>query len=295
MDTTIVICYAAGTESTLDACLRGIEKHTGKPVKILVVTRTDGVDESNHVLLGKKLNSGIIFVPESSVKKGWEHGSMLDYAMSYVNTEFVLTMDSDSITIADGWLDGLHEEIEKQGVVAAGILHPWAPPPENMSKKMIEYRVRSQHCWLSTHVACQLVRTKSVTDLIRAGKGFTTGDDTGLGMIVEMRKNGVCTGYKPTRCPKPSSSVDAEFNRYTCVVYGDKVIHLGGATRIAVNNDVAVFDNSFAWAKERVIKEGGEFLLDDEQTYRYTFDKEDEVAKEKMQRLFGLVSQRMKE
>jgi hypothetical protein len=38
---------------------------------------------------------------------------------------------------------------------------------------------------------------------------------------------------------------------------------------------------------------GAEFLLNDRFSYKFKFDREEAVAKEKMQRLFGLKAQRM--
>ena len=47
--------------------------------------------------------------------------------------------------------------------------------------------------------------------------------------------------------------------------------------------------------QNKILEDGSaDFLLDDENSYQYKFDKEEEVSEEKMQRLFGLRDQRMK-
>jgi hypothetical protein len=220
------------------------------------------------------------------------HGKMLDFFVPCkVETEYVVTMDSDCFPVADGWLRGLVDFIEK-GYKVAGILHPWAPPPVDMKKTKLEWRVRSQHCWENTHVACQLM---GIADLASLNAKFSGGDDTGL-LIPKMarEREWEIAGYKPTRCPKPvEGKIDPEYNRYVGLVYGDKVFHMGGYTR-TVLGDEPVFDKEFGWVRARVIAErGAEFLLDEALSYKFKFDCEEKVAAEKMQRLFGMRDKRM--
>jgi hypothetical protein len=220
---------------------------------------------------------------------------MLDEAVRNIPCphEFVLSLDSDCLPVADGWLSGLVGIMSHPKVGAAGILHPWAPPPD-MPRKMIEWRVRNQHCWETTHVACQLIRQSSFG---RLGLKYEEGDDTGLGMIQKIKANGlICGGYKPTRCPVSRTTFDPEFNRYVGVVYGDKVYHHGGYTRTEVGSDGPILSNSFGWALDRVLEvKGAEWLLDDSVSYKYVFDKEADVAAEKMDRLFGFRKERKEE
>jgi len=283
----------------MSACLNSILRHTKIPVQVIVAAQEGNLDEglfdAVECFRGKDMSVQVVEVPHKYIQEGREHGCILDRVVpDDVSTEYVMTLDSDCFPIADGWLESLVEMLDSDMVVSAGILHPWAPPPK-MRESRLEWRVRSQHCWETTHVACQLMRTKEAVCWIRDGIGYSKGDDTGLGMMKVMRaSNRKCDGYKPTRCPNPAVAFDAEFNRYSCVVYGDAVIHVGGFTRVTVDGDDGVFRQAFQWAAEKVLEEGGaEFLLDDANSYRYTLDREEEVASEKMQRLFGLTSQRM--
>jgi hypothetical protein len=72
------------------------------------------------------------------------------------------------------------------------------------------------------------------------------------------------------------------------------VYHHGGYTRKSVLEEEKTFNESFGWVQPLILeKEGAEFLFEEDNSYRYEFDKEDLVAKEKMQRLFGLKQDRM--
>lgn len=295
---TIVVCYVRDTHEMMSACLSSIQRHTKAKASILIAAAEGHLDkglfDTVDCFQDKPLHIDVVEVPERFVEKGHEHGCILDRAIeNEVTTPFVLTLDSDSIPMKDGWLTELLEMMD-EGTATAGILHPWAPPPP-MRKEKLEWRVRSQHCWETTHVACQLIRLQDIKRLRRDGIGYSSGDDTGLGMVKELKKQGRdCVGYMPTRCPKPAVDFDAEYNRYSCVVYGDAVIHVGGFTRVTIDGDDAVFNKAFSWAADKILEDGGaEFLLDDEQAYLYKLDREEEIAAEKMQRLFGLEAQRM--
>lgn len=298
IQTTIVICYARGTYEMMSACLSSIQRYTTDNASILVAAAEGSLDqglfEAVDCFQDKPLHINVTEVPREYLRDGQVHGCILDKAIQHeVNTEYVLTMDSDSIPLKQGWLSEL-QVMMTPDVCTAGILHPWAPPP-SMNASKLEYRVRTQHCWKTTHVACQLIRLSDITELRRHGIGYTTGDDTGLGMVKALKDAGrICVGYKPTRCPKPETDFDAEFNRYSCVVYGDAVVHVGGFTRVTVDGDDAVFYKAFGWAGERILEDGNaDFLMTDEYSYKYKFDREEEIAAEKMQRLFGLEAQRM--
>ena len=127
-------------------------------------------------------------------------------------------------------------------------------------------------------------------DILDNGLKYNDGDDTGLAIPRALKKMGKhCVGYGATRCPKSSSNdFQAEFNRYVGLVFGDKVYHHGGYTRVAIMDDDTVMRDEFGWALDRVIEESGaEFLLDDGESYRFQFDREEEVHEEKMDRIFG--------
>jgi hypothetical protein len=292
------MCWQEGTEDIVEIWLKSLVKYTNLEfVKVLLVTTSEkslplglcnGVPHLEHRKLQRPEGK------ESSKLHGW----MLDQVIpSEITTEYFMTMDSDCFPIHCGWYSDL-AVIMGKGAMLAGILHPWAPPPVGLEVNKLEYRVRKQHCWETTHVACQMIRTSDYLHLFNLGCRFNGGDDTGL-LIPKMVKEigGKIDGFKPTRCPRVRSGVDfdPEFNRYSSLVFGDKVYHHGGFSRGRVLQDKSVFVDSFGWWEKKLLEEkGAESILLDENSYLFKLDREEEVAKEKMQRLFGLKSQQLK-
>ena len=290
-DLTIVTCYEAGTESLMWVWKSSIARHTKQestPFNVVILVKDDKDEGLLDVMKGCTFPYRIVKV-ESGISPGNSsriHGRMLDHFIpDNITTSLFMTMDTDCFPIADGWLEALIQKLE-DGAKIVGILHPWSPPPDSVAKNTIEYRVRSQQCWNHTHVACQMIRTSDFREL---GLKFNDGDDTGLLIPTRATQKGwKIDGLKPSRCPISKNGIDPEFNRYVSVVYGDCVYHCGGYTRVK-KGDNPVMNKDFGWAIEKTIEENGaDFLLQNEYAYLYKFDREEEVAKEKLQRCFGL-------
>jgi hypothetical protein len=297
MDTTIVVSYRPGTADLLRVCLSAVARHTSQDVKVLVIS-TDisdqGLMDYEREQPFKEFESHEVSVGDVSVN--WIHGTMLDAVIpEYIDTEYFLTLDSDCFPVADDWLDKLKRMLKTCKI--AGIRQPWAPPPEDIDKKSLAYRIRSQQCFDHTHVACQMMRTEDYKQLQTAGAKYAAGDDTGLLVNkIAVEQGFDVLGFDPVRCPKGESiddGMDPEFNRAWCVVYGDCVCHIGAYTRGQLGQPRPE-SADFEWAVKRIIADGGaEFLLEDRLSYKYLFDREEEVAAEKMQRLLGMKDQRM--
>lgn len=293
--TSIVICYRNGTSEILKVCLASICRHTkDTEYAIHVVRRKEKAPfDARDVCLTYGAQYWDLRDERERKSTSRIHGHLLDRVMPNIIGDYVLTLDSDCFPIADGWLSDLIDLIDK-GAGCSGILHPWAPPPETLDHKTIEWRLRSQQCWLNTHVACQLIRFDYLQDLLSGGVSYEAGDDTGLLFPNRVwRDGGYCAGFKPTRCPVSQGDFDAEYNRYVHVVYGDKVYHRGGFTREESCGDEQTLETYFGWADKKVIEEGAEWLLDDSLSYKYSFDKEELVALDKMNRIFGLPNMRI--
>jgi hypothetical protein len=292
---SIVICYRNGTSAMLKVCLDSVLRHT-KDIEYAthVVRRKESVPFDARDICLQHGAQYWDLEEDNSRKSSRIHGYLLDMVMPNITGDYVLTLDSDCFPVADGWLSDLVLMIEN-GASCSGILHPWAPPPESLNKKSIEWRLRSQQCWLNTHVACQLLRLDYLQDLLSSGLRYEAGDDTGLLFPNRVwEEGGFCAGFKPTRCPRPLGEFDAEYNRYVHLVFGDKVYHRGGHTREDVCGDEQTLERFFKWADKRLFEEGGaEWLLNDEVSYRYRFDKEEMVALDKMNRIFGLPQMRI--
>ena len=288
---TIAVCFKAGTKDILKIFLSSIFLYTRKHFKIVVITADDQSTREAMEAISPSIYVECVEVKIGDVQKARIHGAMLDsyLASNQVTTEYLLTMDSDCFPVADGWLEGLLKMMD-DGARVSGILHPLAPPPTDMDHCKIEWRVRSQHCWDGTHVACQMIR---VVDLKELGVTYAGGDDTGLLIQLEAKKRGwKVDGYKVTRCAKPRDKSAPEFNRYVCLIFGDKVYHHGGFTRIATMGDKPVMEAAYEWVLQSLMLWGDAgFLLNENNSYKFKFDREEEVAQEKMSRLFnhGLV------
>ena len=283
MRTTIAVCYKAGTQDILKIWFASIFRHTGS-CKIVVVTADD---QSHKEALDIADGIEVVQVVMTPCPPARIHGTMLDnfLASNSVATEFFLTMDSDCFPVADGWLKDL-EGMMDNGAKVTGIRHPWAPPAEDMDHFRIEWRVRSQHCCNNTHVACQMIR---YADLKELGVKYAGGDDTGLLIPLMAGKKGwKIDGFKVSRCAKPRDNSDPEFNRYVCLIFGDKIYHHGGFTRVATMGDKPMLSEVYGWVSGSIMEHrGAEFMLSDDHSYKFKMDREEEVAKEKMDRLFG--------
>lgn len=282
---TIVICYKIGTGGILATNLASLARHTKDVNHNIVVLVAKGDIDEDLISLGSFYR---INIKEVDLELGYpvsnRHGAMLDqYIPSEIKTEYVMTLDSDCFPVADGWLS----ELLNMNADLSGILHPWSPPDPSMNTKKIEWRVRTQHCWESTHVACQLIKTYRLREL---SAKYNAGDDTGLDIVAKAKLKGFkIDGFRVTRCPIPSlGKTDPELNRYVGLVFGDYVFHYGGFTR-KVMGDEQVLNDEFGWIKDRMIaNKGVEFLLDEGTSYKFTLDREEEVSKYRMDRLFGM-------
>ena len=307
MSVTILIVYVAGTADMLDVCLASLKRHPGGiPYKVRIITKASKIScqisDKNDLMAFAKYGASDDYAEAMNVASCYEnievwsyeigytltgsemHGKLLDKAVYDVDTEYVLTMDSDCFPVADNWLQ-YFMELHRLGAEITGILWPWIPPPANLNKNTIEYRVRKNHCWNNTQVVCQLVKKSFV---IQNGLLFNSGDDTGFSLCeFAHSKDLLVTGLKPTRCALPKGNLDPEMNRHVCVVYGDMIYHQGGSTRKkqgASVDPLGYYDE----ARERVFREkGAEWILKDENSYRYRFDKEEDVAQFKMNAMFA--------
>jgi glycosyltransferase involved in cell wall biosynthesis len=288
MSTGIIVSYRPGDPELLGICLNAIARHTKADHEVIVAV--DGSTKEFDAWQKKGVNVQYSFYEaEESLWGSARHGDMLNVItgrLMLANAhKRLLTLDSDCFPIADGWLTDL---INMRADVA-GILHPWEPPPESLDMATIEWRIRSGWNWNNTHVACQLTRAHY---MMQYGLDYRKCDDTGLCVPQNAHDKGLSVkGFMPTMCPMPDDKFDPEFNREVCVVFGDKVFHMGGASR---DKESLVWPaQSFNESRERVRKEGhARWILDE--GYRYKFDREDEVVESKMQVMYALMKNHLK-
>jgi hypothetical protein len=287
--TTILVCYKAGTQEMFKIWFNALNRHTKEPICVIASVVSDEGDVAYREaceVFGDNESTMVVQLPKEEINKYRIHGNMIDGVLKrgYIESEFLLTMDSDCFPVADGWLDDFYKMMDN-GAKVVGILQPFAPPV-GLDEKKLAWRVLSQGCWSSTHVACQMIR---MSDLKELDVLFSVGDDTGLLINFEAKKrNWKFDGFKITRCAKPVTADDPEFNRYVSIIFGDKIYHHGGFTRTSVCGDKPFMSDAYGWVKDRIMKENGaEFLLDDCNSYTYKFDREEEVSNDRIDRLFG--------
>lgn len=270
---TIVIAAGGAPKEVIETCLLALNRHKGiVNYEVMLVAQSDQAEIPMEVAKEHGVKFMGFITKEDNLSGSRAHASLLDRSIPLIETPFVMTLDVDCFPIADGWLEDLMRMLH-DGADVVGILHPYQPPQEELSESF-EKRIRTQLCWDNTHVACQLL---SVDTLRRLGVKFSDGDDTGLAIPNEARKYGMkVTGFMPTACPNIG---DAEINRDTCVIFGDKVYHHGGASREAMGK--GQWSDEWKEVRDNVIKRrGAEWLLQvgEDELYRYKFDREQEVS-----------------
>lgn len=288
MSNTVTIVISAGgiPARVLSHCLLGISNHPcDTPYELMIVSPEHQKGEVQAFCDLQGFRFKAYPANDDGLSGSALHGIVLDQAVHDVETPFMLTLDADCWPIQPGWLDRLMDMVN-EGAAVAGILHPYAPPPDDMPNTSLEYRIRSQLCWDNTHVACQLVRMNT---LKRLNVGFADGDDTGLAIPVKAREAGLkVDGWKPTRClcPFDSDIDEIEMNREMCVIFGDYMYHHGGAGREAQSRGdfdlrwyeirkMVLDDCSFSWYLYGLL------------THRYQFVDEEKVANAMVQRILS--------
>lgn len=281
--TTVLIAYRAGTRDILDTCLKSFFRHTrAEDAVVRVITNEAQPFDAQDIL--DQFGLSVTVFPIIETNGSHIHGLLLDFAIHAVDTELVLTLDSDCFPIADGWLPELEGMLSEAAV--AGIRYPWVPIPADVEVRAIERRIRTHHCWNNVQVVCMLTRKAFLLD---NNISFRAGDDTGFEVNRTAHSLGLpVVGWMPTRCPLPDKpDFDPEINRHVAVVYGDKVYHHGGATRTATMGQTMDKCALFSLSMQKVIEQrGAEFLLESGCSHKYRFDDEQKVADFKMRMMY---------
>lgn len=287
---TILMVYVYGSQKTLEVTLKSMSRHdAGYPYRLKIVTDRRDVCASNEVSFFDGYDAKVSYDVGIAKSGSGQHSRLLDEASKDVDTEFLMTMDSDCFPVADGWLAKLIE-MQGDGIATTGILWPWIPPPEDIGEKTIEWRIRRQHNWNNTQPACQVIRTGLFHSL---GLKFADpdGDDTNFGLMDKVHSAGLrCAGLMPTRCPLSDyPDFDPEFNRYESIIFGDMVYHHVGASRERIDDPVDR-EVAFKKSRDRVYEEfGAEWMLEDGMSHRFKMDMEERVAKFKMKMLYDSI------
>jgi len=285
--TDVIIAYSNGAADMLDICLSNLFKYTDEE-DIEVVIVHDEKEDFDASVDDYSVSVKSYPVSQRGLSGAKAHGTLLDAAVKDTSNPYILSLDSDCFPIAQGWLDCLHSFIHDSNgdTPVSGICHPWTPPPEELRRSHIEWRIRSGHCWNNTHVACQLILRSFLEN---NGLKYCAGDDTGLDIPTKTREMGLDVGVlMPTNCVLPNEEYVARFNpelnRHVGVIWGEYIYHHGGVTR-KVNDCTVDMETVFSNALEEVIKKREASWLhnEKEKSHWYTFENEEAVADYKIE------------
>jgi hypothetical protein len=108
----------------IELCVRQIERHSqGESYKILVWDNSALPDHRRFLRDHPKVRLVTPNAPDSALgQKRFRHGRCLDRLLTKVHpdTEFVITLDSDSFPIRDGWIQNLTGRLDDE-VMLAGV------------------------------------------------------------------------------------------------------------------------------------------------------------------------------
>jgi len=106
------------TPALLKYCLSLLKKNTPKNLAKLIVIDNDSQDESIPYLQSLE---GITFIPRKTIPgetPAQSHSRALDLGMEYVDTDYVLSIHTDTLVKHPEWLEYLLKNIEKNDNIA---------------------------------------------------------------------------------------------------------------------------------------------------------------------------------
>lgn len=208
-------------------CLRSIRKFTTYPYEVLVVDN-DSRDESLDYLRSLK-RIRLIERPArgSEPSGGFAHAAGLDLGLENCNTEFFISMHSDTFVRRDGWLTdliGYFDGDEKIACVGSGkieltsawrLLLKQATDVRTLKRKLLGQPDGAGKYRYYNRTICCLYRT----DILRREQlSFLMGNDQGLTGGKKLYFDLVDRGYKTVELPAS--------------VMGQYIIHLSHATQV---------------------------------------------------------------
>ncbi len=208
-------------------CLRSIRKFTSYPYELIVVDN-DSQDESLKYLKSLSWVRLIEHRPKpEETGGGYAHGIALDLGLENCNTEFFVSMHSDTFVQQTNWLSHMVSYFGKDKTIACvgsgkiDLLPKW----RTLIKKMTDYKTfwrkllrtpdaTRKFQYYNRTICClyrtDILRRENLTFLMDRSKGFTAGKK----LYFEL----VDRGYKTIELPSS--------------IMGQYVIHLAHATQV---------------------------------------------------------------
>jgi glycosyltransferase involved in cell wall biosynthesis len=225
-DVTICVVHYR-TPELIRLCLRSIRKYTPPPYEMVVVDN-DSQDESLEYLR----SLGWIRLierkePANDSSGGYAHGAALDLALQECQTEFFVSLHSDTLVHRQGWLELLLEPFRDEPKMACvgGGKAELEPVWRKILKKATDYKTFIRkvmrtpdplgvHRYYNRTVCCayrtEILKRENLSFLMERDKGLTVGKK----LYFEL----VDRGYQTVELP------DSVLGRY--------VYHLAHATQV---------------------------------------------------------------
>ena len=228
-------------------CLRSIRKFTIFPYETLVIDN-NSADESLDYLRKLRWIKLIERDTSSDLGGGYSHAAALDLGLANCETEFFVSLHTDTFIQRNGWLRDLIAYFNDEQVASVGsgkleLMPVW----ELRLKKMTDLRgfwrnIRGQTKNLNKYsyynrTECALYRTSV---LKKEGLGFQMGRDEGLGAGKKLYFELLQRGYKTVELPADV------MRRY--------VVHLAHATQTVNAGEFSLRQRTIAKTNRRIEK-----------------------------------------
>lgn len=216
-------------------CLRSIRKFTNYPYEVIVVDN-DSKDESLEYL---KSLSWIRLIQrqdeDGSLKGSYAHASALDIGLRNCNTEFFVSLHSDTFVLRDDWLTTLIDffNSDKQTACVGSGKIELTPVLQTFLKKVTDFKTMKRkllkepdplgvHRYYNRSI-CAVYRTDI---LKKENLTFGMGDKEGLTVGKKLYFELVDRGFKTIELPERKM--------------GEFVIHLAHATQVINPKDFKI-------------------------------------------------------
>jgi hypothetical protein len=189
----------------IDLCISQIQRHSQSASYEILVWDNSWVPEHRALIEAKP---GVKRFQPRDVGRDLRHGQSLDRLVKKVNpgTEFIITLDTDSFPVRDGWIENLTGRLTKN-VLLAGV---WR---DEMVPKKPAF----------IHPSCLAVRR---TTLLELGASFAIGD--GNDVAYNITKAVTDSGGRTSRLRRSNRHY---VHFLMGALYGDLIYHQGAGSR----------------------------------------------------------------
>lgn len=152
-DASVTVCIV--NYRTLDLtrlCLRSLRKHTTAPYQVLVIDN-DSQDDSLAYLRSLSWIRLMERKPEIPDPDGsFAHGAGLDLGLRHCDTDFFVSLHSDTVMLKPGWLPLLLDPFVEPGTASVGTGKLELKPRWQLHlQRALDYKALQRRLWASEH------------------------------------------------------------------------------------------------------------------------------------------------